>query len=86
MSDATGEGAEAFHFLRLDQLLFEALALGVVKDITLHLGEPAQLNQRLDGLGHKRRVDDLGRLRIRVEPGEQRFSRRRPRPRSPIPR
>ena len=38
MGDAAGEGAEAFHFLRLDQLLLEALAIGVVKEITLHLG------------------------------------------------
>ena len=42
MRDAAGERAEAFHLLRLDELLLESLALGVVEEIALHFLELAR--------------------------------------------
>src|SRR5215203_5381239 len=36
VSNASGQCAQALHLLRLNELLFETFALGVVKQITLH--------------------------------------------------
>src|SRR3954451_18131597 len=38
MRDTAGERAEAFHLLRLDELLFEPLPMRVVKEISLEMG------------------------------------------------
>ena len=51
MGDAAGQGPEAFHFLCLDQLLFETFTLGVVKEITLELGQLAGFIEAPDKLG-----------------------------------